>query len=93
MIIGTEGQNLEKRTRQLFANWKPIREEVFNLFHSGRRDEAALVTKGKGADHVAKLEEKMLELTSYAKKKADGFMQLAEKSQLRLKIFPSFWFL
>ena len=85
MIIGTEGQNLEKRTRKLFADWKPIREEVFTLFHSGRRDEAALVTKGKGADHVAKLEEKMLELTSYARKKADGFMQLAEKSQSRVE--------
>ena len=85
MIIGTEGQNLEKRTRRLFADWKPIREEVFSLIHSGRRNEAALVTKGKGADHVAKLEEKMLELTSYARKKADGFMQLAEKSQSKVE--------
>ena len=85
MIIGSEGQNLEKRTRQLFDNWKAIREEVFILFNSGRRDEAALVTKGKGADHVAKLEEKMLELTSYARKKADGLMQLAENSQSRVE--------
>jgi methyl-accepting chemotaxis protein len=85
MIIGTEGQNLEKRTRKLFADWKPIREEVFTLFDSGRRNEAALITKGKGADHVAKLEEKMLELTSYARKKADGFMQLAEKSQSKVE--------
>jgi hypothetical protein len=85
MIIGTEGRNLEKRTRQLFADWKPIREEVFILFHSGRRDEAALITKGKGADHVAKLEVKMLELTSYARKKADSFMQLAERSQSRVE--------
>ncbi len=85
MIIGTEGRDLEKRTRQLFADWKPIREEVFILFHSGRRDEAALITKGKGADHVAKLEVKMLELTSYARKKADSFMQLAERSQSRVE--------
>jgi hypothetical protein len=84
-IIGTEGQNLEKRTRQLFADWKPIREEVFLLFHSGRRDEADAITKGKGADHVAKLEEKMMELTSYAREKADGFMQLAERSQSRVE--------
>ena len=84
-VIGTEGQNLEKMTRQLFAEWKPIREEVFLLFLSGRRDEAALITKGKGADHVAKLEDKMLELTSYAKNKADSFMQLAERSQERVE--------
>ncbi len=85
MIIGTEGRNLEKRTRQLFDDWKPIREEVFILFHSGRIDEAALITKGKGADHVAKLEVKMLELTSYARNKADSFMQLAERSQSRVE--------
>ena len=84
-IIGTEGQNLEKKTRQLFDDWEPIRKEVFLLFRSGRRDEAALITKGKGADHVAKLEDKMLELTSYAKNKADSFMQLAERSQERVE--------
>jgi len=84
-IIGTEGQNLEKITRKLFADWEPIREEVFLFFRSGRRDEAALITKGKGAGHVAKLEDKMLKLTSYAKNKADGFMQLAEKSQEKVE--------
>jgi hypothetical protein len=85
MIIGTEGQNIEKRTRQLFTDWKPIREEVFLLFHSDRRDEATLITKGKGADHVANLEDKMLQLTAYARKKADSFMQLAERSQSRVE--------
>ena len=84
-IIGTEGRNLEKMTRQLFDDWKPIREQMFNAFHSGRRDEAALITKGKGADHVAKLDIKMLELTSYARKKADSFMHLAEISQSRVE--------
>ena len=84
-IIGAGGRNLEKSTRQLFADWKPIREEVFLLFHSNRRDEAASITKGKGADHVAKLEDKMLELTSYARKKADSFMQLAERSHSKVE--------
>jgi hypothetical protein len=82
-IIGSEGRELEKKTRQLFADWKPIREEVFLLFHSDQKDDAALITKGKGADHVARLEDRMLELTAYAKKKADSFMQLAENSQIR----------
>ena len=80
-IIGAEGQNLEKRTRQLFIEWKPIREEVFQLFQAGKKNEAALITKGKGADHVARLEGKMLELTAYARKKADSFMQMAETTQ------------
>jgi hypothetical protein len=34
---------------------------------------------------VAKLEDKIIELTSYARKKADGFMQLAERSQNRVE--------
>ena len=85
LIIGAEGQNLEKKTRQLFDDWKSIREEVFVLINSGRRDEAALITKGKGADHVSMLEFKMLELTSYARKKADGFMQLSERSQSKVE--------
>jgi len=85
LIIGTEGQNLEKRTRRLFSDWKPIREEVFDLFHAGRKKEAILITKGRGANHVAQLESKMLELTSYARKKADSFMQLAENSQARVE--------
>jgi len=84
-IIGSEGQNLEKMTRQLFVDWEPIREEVFILSRSGLRNEAALITKGKGADHVAKLEDKMLELTSYAKNKADSFMQRSERSQERVE--------
>ena len=71
--------------RQLFNEWKPIREEVFSLFNAGRRNEASLITKRRGADHVAKLEGKMLELTSYARKKADSFMHLAEQSQTRVE--------
>jgi hypothetical protein len=85
MIIGDEGRDLEKRTRQLFIEWKPIREEVLRLVQSGRRYEAALITKGKGADHVARLESKMLELTAYARKKADNFMQIAEATQSKVE--------
>ena len=85
-IIGTEGKALEKQTRQLFTDWRPIREEVFLLFHSGRTNEADSMTKGKGADHIAELESKMLELTSYAREKADSFMQLAELRQSRVEI-------
>jgi len=78
-IIDADERNLEKSTKQLFADWKPIREEVFLLINSNRRDEAASITKGKGADHVAKLEDGMSELTSYARKKTDNFMQLSER--------------
>jgi len=84
-VLGEEGQALEKETRQLFVNWKPIREEVVRLLKSGNKEDAILITKAKGAYHVLKLETKMLELTSYARRKADGFLELAETSQSRLE--------
>ena len=84
-ILGKEGQILEKQTRQLFADWKPLREEIVLLLKSGNKKEAVLIAKEKGAPHVIKLETKMLELTSYARKKADGFVKRAETSQSRLE--------
>jgi len=85
VILGKEGQALEKQTRQLFASWKPIRQEVVSLLQSGNKKDAILITKAKGADHVLKLETKMLELTLYARKKADSFLELAETNQSRLE--------
>ena len=86
LIIDAEGQNLEKQTRQLFIDWGSIREEVFLLCLSSRKNEAASITKGKGADHVAKIKGKMFKLTSYAREKANSFRQLAERSHTSVEI-------
>ena len=83
-ILGDEGQKLENESRHLFVTWKPIREEVIKLVSKGQREEAAKITIGKGADHVAKLENKMLELTSYARNKATGFILQGEKVRSRI---------
>jgi len=77
-ILGSEGQNLEKEARKLFVDWRNIRDEVIELAKSGQRDKAALITMGKGAAHVTKLEDRMLELTAYARNKADTFNQYTE---------------
>ncbi len=84
-ILGEEGKALEKQTRQLFKNWKPIRENVVKLLNSGNKQKAILITKTNGAEHVAKLEAEMLKLTSYARKKADNFIKLAETMQSNLE--------
>ena len=84
-ILGVEGQALERQTRSLFVNWKPIRQEVVQLLETGLKSEAILITQAKGADHVAKLEFKMLELTSYARNKAEIFLTFADTSQSRLE--------
>lgn len=84
-ILGEEGQAIERQTRQLFINWRPIREEVIQLVESDDKQSALVLSKGKGANHVARLEGKMLELTSYAREKATGFLAFAEASQSRLE--------
>ena len=85
-IIGVKGKKLENEARTLFENWRSIRREVINLVISDQIEEAAKITVTKGADHVAKLEEKMLELTHYARVKASLVMSDSEKTYLRLNI-------
>jgi hypothetical protein len=84
-ILGVEGKALETQTRQLFLNWQPIREEVVRLLESGKKKDAILITMNIGAEHVEKLETKMLELTSYARDRADTFLESAENSQSNLE--------
>jgi len=84
-ILGDEGKELEKETRQLFIGWKPIRDEVIRLLKSGNKIEATTITRAKGADHVAKLEAKMRALSLYARNKATGFLNLSETSYSQLE--------
>ncbi len=67
--------------RQLFADWKPIRDEVIELMKSGKRDEAAAITKGKGAQHVEKLDQSVEGFIDFAQNKADSFVNEAENSR------------
>ncbi len=83
-ILGDEGKRLVEETRTLFDDWRPIREEVIALVQAGKRNEAAEITIGKGANHVAALEEKMLSLTNYARNKAASFMDESRKVSSRL---------
>ena len=89
-ILELEGQTLEGETRRLFINWKPIRDEVIGHLQDGNINEAELITKAKGAEHVHLLETKMLELSSYARKKADVFLQDAEAKQSQLEAITIF---
>jgi len=84
-ILGEEGKVLAKQARQLFEKWKPIREEVIELFEAGSKQDAISITRSKGAEHMAKLEVKMLELSSYARRMADSFIGLAETEQTKFE--------
>jgi methyl-accepting chemotaxis protein len=81
LILGNEGKQLVTDATQLIQAWKPIREEVISLSLAGKKQEAANITKTKGADQVAKISAKMVELKNYAAEKAEGMYTSAEKTK------------
>jgi len=79
-ILGQEGLDMIAETSQIFRDWKPVRDEVISLMIDDQRDEAAAITKGKGANHVKLLNQKMKELVDYAATKGAGFFEMARSS-------------
>jgi|GEM_PF-6287244 len=80
-ILGVEGKNLEIRAREIFTGWRVIRDEVITLAKAGKKEEAALITKQKGANYVKKINSSMEDMTKYAFDKADGFMNKVQTTQ------------
>ena len=80
-ILGDAGKALERETRHLVDEWAPIRADVVRLMKAGDTAQAIHITQHRGARHVADLENKMLELTTYARTKATGFRQSARGYQ------------
>jgi len=66
--------------RSVFVSWKPIRDEVIALMRTGKKGEAANITKGKGAQHVVKIENAMDALNVFAQGKASEFLGSAEQA-------------
>jgi PAS domain S-box-containing protein len=85
-ILGEQGKALENEARKLFDLWRPIRNKVIRLVRNDQRKNAANITIGEGANHVALLEEKMLGLTNYAMNKASEFISETERVHLRLNV-------
>ncbi|BHH81829.1 PAS domain S-box protein [Desulforhopalus sp. 52FAK] len=85
-ILGEQGKYLEEEARQLFDAWRLIRGEVIDSVNNNQSDRAANITIGKGADHVALLEEKMVGLTNYARTKASLFNADTQRAHRRLRI-------
>lgn len=82
-ILGEEGKRLENVARIQFTNWRSIRNEVTELVQAGQKMQAAEITIGKGADHVALLEAHMQGLTRYARDKATNFMEEKDREYQR----------
>jgi len=62
-----------------FKDWKPIRDEVIALMLAGKRNEAAAITKGKGARYIDHLTIHTDEVIAFASHKADGFVHTSEQ--------------
>lgn len=60
-----------------FVDWKDIRDNVIVLKTNGKNIEAADITRGKGADHVALLNREAQKLVDFADKKAKDFLDNA----------------
>jgi methyl-accepting chemotaxis protein len=78
-------------TRKAFADWKPIRDEVIRLMSAGKADEAAAITKEKGARQVADIDSRLQKLSDFAYAKAESFMENAKavSGQVETTIYGS----
>jgi methyl-accepting chemotaxis protein len=80
-ILGEEGLALLKETRQVFAEWKPIRDEVIALTGTDQAEAGIIITKTTGADHVALLNNQMGKLRDYAASKALEMLKNAQATR------------
>lgn len=75
-----------EHARGLFSSWKSIRDEVIELMKSDNREEAALITKEKGADHVGKINGALEGLIQFAENKASEFVQSSTGYEKQAKV-------
>lgn len=80
-FLGDETQ--VKRMRELFIDWKPIREEVISLMRSGDREKAAQITKERGASHLKRLYKDVNAFDEFASTTAGKFADQATKQRDR----------
>ncbi len=71
---------LYQSAEKLFRDWKPIRDEVIELMRTGRKSQAADITKNKGASHVEKIIGAMEALNNFAQGKAIEFFDDTQES-------------
>lgn len=73
-------KSMVEEALQSFKDWEPIRAEVIALMGEGKLEEAAAITKGKGARHVALLTQNMEGLIEFASHKGEAFYQNSQST-------------
>jgi len=67
-----------EEAKQIFVQWKPIRDEVIKLISAGKKQEAADITRDKGAKYVQLINKKMTFLIDFSDKKGASFFKHAQ---------------
>ncbi|MDX2470644.1 MAG: methyl-accepting chemotaxis protein [SAR324 cluster bacterium] len=68
-----------------FRDWKPVRDEVITLMAAGEREQAAAITKKKGAQHVAQLNTNIKVLKDFATNKGQAFFANSQAIEAKTK--------
>lgn len=68
-----------KSALKVFTEWKPVRDEVIAFMISGQKVKAAEITRGKGEDHLERIEGEIENLDKFAQQKAKDFLKDSEE--------------
>lgn len=69
-----------RQAEQLFKDWDPIRQKVFDQTEIQIKSDAAAITQGEGAQHIGKIMKAMDALIVFANGKAEEFNQNAKSA-------------
>jgi hypothetical protein len=83
-ILGAEGKQLERDTRELLDGWVKIMREVLQLTQQGNKAAAIALTLSQEDVLFNRLGHRLLELQNYAGNKAKGFMADAGEQQRQI---------
>jgi signal transduction histidine kinase/DNA-binding response OmpR family regulator len=83
-ILGAEGKQLERDTRELLDGWVKIIREVLQLAQQGNKAAAIALTLSQEDALFNRLGQRLLELRNYAGNKATGFMADAGEQQRQI---------
>jgi PAS domain S-box-containing protein len=74
--------------RKAFMDWKLICSEEIDLVEGGKKDQAAQLAEGKGAEQVVRIDECIQVVSDFARQKARVFFNRAQKTEQQ-----HFWFM
>ncbi len=83
-VVGDKTSVSEIRAE--YDTWKPARNEVIQLAKDGRRAEALIASKTKGAGVVRAVAQKLGERIELAEREAEGFMENSVASAKRVNL-------